>query len=157
MYLPRRRNRAEKQVVAVECSRPHAANDFSLSQYGNREYSCSIPCGRRSYCRRAGGAYVGGLYELEPTWSDCAPTVHQAALAELKRTSLDRPISLRLVQTDGAPLPGEIRQDLQQILHIPVLNDYGMSETGPIATDAFFRATAFQTRRGARAGLRSLF
>lgn len=98
-------------------------------------------------------AYVGWLYELEPTWYDCAPTVHQAALAELKRTSLDRPISLRLVQSSGAPLPGEIRQDLEQILHIPVLNDYGMSETGPIATDAFLPRDRIPNSAGRSCGL----
>ena len=81
-------------------------------------------------------AYSRWLDELKPTWYDCAPTVHQAALAQLKGKPPTQPISLRFVQSAGAPLPVEVRQELEQILRVPVLNDYGMTETGPIATDA---------------------
>lgn len=98
-------------------------------------------------------AFVRWLYELRPTWYDCSPTIHQAVLAELKRTSLGRPISLRLVQSAGAPLPGEIRRGLQQILQVPVLNDYGMSETGPIATDAFLSRDGISNTAGRSCGL----
>ena len=81
--------------------------------------------------------YSRWLDELRPTWYDCAPTVHQAALAQLKVKPPYQPASLRFVQSAGAPLPVEVRQELEQILGVPVLNDYGMTETGPIATDAF--------------------
>jgi acyl-CoA synthetase (AMP-forming)/AMP-acid ligase II/thioesterase domain-containing protein len=81
-------------------------------------------------------AYSRWLEELRPTWYDCAPTVHQAALAQLRGRPPSHPVSLRFVQSAGAPLPGEVRQELEQILRVRVLNDYGMTETGPIATDA---------------------
>jgi acyl-CoA synthetase (AMP-forming)/AMP-acid ligase II/thioesterase domain-containing protein len=82
-------------------------------------------------------AYLDWLRELRPTWYDCAPTVHQAALKELNRKPPENPPSLRFVQSAGAPLPNEVRQGLEQVLRVPVFNDYGMTEACPIATDAF--------------------
>lgn len=98
-------------------------------------------------------AYLDWLRELRPTWYDCAPTVHQAALAQLRRIPFDRPISLRFVQAAGAPLPGEVRQELEQILHVPVLNDYGMTEACPIATDAFLPGGPVPNSAGRSCGL----
>lgn len=97
--------------------------------------------------------YLRWLSELGPTWYDCSPTVHQAALAQLKRTPLDRSISIRFVQSAGAPLPSEVRQELEQILSVPVLNDYGMTETGPIATDAFLPYERIPNSAGRSCGL----
>ncbi len=98
-------------------------------------------------------AYLRWLDELRPTWYDCAPTVHQAALAQLKRKPPINPIPLRFVQSAGAPLPGEVRQELEQILRIRVLNDYGMTETGPIATDAFIPGDRVPGSVGRSSGL----
>ncbi len=50
-------------------------------------------------------AYLGWLRDLEPTWYDCSPTVHQAALAQLEAKPIEQPVSLRFVQSAGAPLP----------------------------------------------------
>ena len=97
--------------------------------------------------------YLRWLSELGPNWYDCSPTVHQAALAQLKRTPLDRSISIRFVQSAGAPLPSEVRQELEQILSVPVLNDYGMTETGPIATDAFLPYERIPNSAGRSCGL----
>ncbi|MGB8029887.1 MAG: AMP-binding protein [Terracidiphilus sp.] len=82
-------------------------------------------------------AYTRWLSNLRPTWYDCAPTVHQAVFAQLQRTPLQNPVPLRFVQSAGAPLPGEVRQGLEQLLQVPVFNDYGMTEACAIATDAF--------------------
>jgi oxalate---CoA ligase len=98
-------------------------------------------------------AYLRWLDDLRPTWYDCAPTVHQAALAQLKLTPPSYPISLRFVQSAGAPLPGEVRQELEQILGVPVLNDYGMTETGPIASDAFISGDRIPNSVGRSCGL----
>jgi acyl-CoA synthetase (AMP-forming)/AMP-acid ligase II/acyl carrier protein len=81
--------------------------------------------------------YLRWIRDLKPTWYDCAPAVHQAALAQLKANPIGLPYSLRLVQSAGAPLHLTVKQEIEQILQVPVLNDYGMTETGPIATDAF--------------------
>lgn len=82
-------------------------------------------------------AYLRWLNDLRPTWYDCAPTVHQAALGQLLQTAPQMPLSLRFIQSAGAPLPGRTRQELEQLLRIPVFNDYGMTEACAIATDAF--------------------
>lgn len=97
--------------------------------------------------------YSRWLDELRPTWYDCAPTVHQAALAQLKVKPPYQPTSLRFVQSAGAPLPVEVRQELEQILGVPVLNDYGMTETGPIATDAFIPSDRIPNSVGRSSGL----
>ena len=97
--------------------------------------------------------YSRWLDELRPTWYDCAPTVHQAALTQLRIKPPSHPTSLRFVQSAGAPLNGEIRQELQQILHVPVFNDYGMTETGPIATDAFISGDLIPDSVGRSCGL----
>ena len=81
--------------------------------------------------------YLRWLNDLRPTWYDCAPTVHQAALVQLMRTPPQMPVSLRFIQSAGAPLPVHTRQGLEQLLQIPVFNDYGMTEACAIATDAF--------------------
>lgn len=98
-------------------------------------------------------AYSRWLDELRPTWYDCAPTVHQAALAQLKGNPPTQPISLRFVQSAGAPLPGQVRQELEQILGVRVLNDYGMTETGPIATDAITPGDRVEESAGRSSGL----
>ena len=82
-------------------------------------------------------AYLRWLDDLGPTWYDCAPTVHQAALAQLMRTPPRVPVSLRFVQSAGSPLPDSIREGLERLLQIPVFNDYGMTEACAIATNAF--------------------
>jgi oxalate---CoA ligase len=97
--------------------------------------------------------YLHWLDELRPTWYDCSPTVHQAALEKLKQERPNKPISLRFIQSAGAPLPGNVMQDLEQILEVPVLSDYGMTETGPIASDAFLPGSRVPGSVGRTSGL----
>jgi acyl-CoA synthetase (AMP-forming)/AMP-acid ligase II/thioesterase domain-containing protein len=80
-------------------------------------------------------AYVSWLNRLKPTWYVCAPIVHQAALVELKREKIDRPVSLRFLESAGAPLNEEIRRELEQILGVPLLNVYGANEAQYIARE----------------------
>jgi acyl carrier protein len=97
--------------------------------------------------------YLRWLNDLRPTWYDCSPTVHQAALTQLKAAPPNRPTSLRFVQSAGAPLPDQVRQELEEILGVPVFNDYGMTETGPIATDAFISTGRIPNSAGRSCGL----
>ena len=83
------------------------------------------------------GAYMRWLGDLRPTWYDCAPTIHQAALERLKGARATPPFSLRFLQSAGSRLPNDVRDGLETILHVPVFNDYGMTEACPIAMDAF--------------------
>jgi thioesterase domain-containing protein/acyl carrier protein len=98
-------------------------------------------------------AYLRWLDDLRPTWYDCVPTVHQAALECLKQKQPDNAISLRFVQSAGAPLPSEVLHELEQLLRVHVLSDYGMTETGPIATDAFLQGDRVPDSVGRTSGL----
>src|ERR1700722_12119437 len=98
-------------------------------------------------------AFVRWLDDLRPTWYDCAPAVHQAALAQLKTNPPNRPVSLRFVQSAGAPLPSDIREQLEQKLQIPVFNDYGMTEACPIVMDAFLLGGRIANSAGRSCGM----
>ena len=78
-------------------------------------------------------AYVRWLNQLKPTWYVCAPIVHQASLAALREGVIDRPVSLRFLESAGAPLNREVRQGLEEILGVPVLNVYGANEVQYVA------------------------
>jgi acyl-CoA synthetase (AMP-forming)/AMP-acid ligase II/thioesterase domain-containing protein/acyl carrier protein len=98
-------------------------------------------------------AYRRWLSDLKPTWYDCSPTIHQAALTQLRAGPIDHPTSLRFVQSAGAPLPTEVREELEHILDISVFNDYGMTEACPIAMDAFIPGARVPNSAGRSCGL----
>ncbi|MGO8760093.1 MAG: AMP-binding protein [Terracidiphilus sp.] len=98
-------------------------------------------------------SYLRWLRELKPTWYGCAPAVHQAALAQLLRDPPQPPLSLRFLQSAGAPLPAAVRNGLEEILQIPVFNDYGMTEACPIAVDAFLPGGRVPNSAGRSCGL----
>ena len=80
-------------------------------------------------------SYLHWLKSLKPTWYVCSPAVHQASLAPLKVTLPTSPLSLRLLQSAGAPLPNSLRDELEQALGVPVLNGYGATEAHYIAIE----------------------
>jgi oxalate---CoA ligase len=98
-------------------------------------------------------AYLGWLSGLKPTWYACAPAIHQAALLRLTRDLRETPATLRFIQSTGAPLAGDVRQRLEDILRIPVFNDYGMTEACPIASDAFLPGERVSGSVGRSCGL----
>lgn len=80
-------------------------------------------------------SYSSWLNKLRPTWYICAPTVHHAALSQLKVAPPRRPLSLRFIESSFAPLPEELREEIEQILGVPLLTQYGATEAGIIASD----------------------
>jgi len=98
-------------------------------------------------------AYSSWIHDLRPTWYDCAPTVHRAALVELKKAPLKAPTSLRFLLSAGAPLPQEVKVELEQMLGVPMFNDYGATEAGPIASDAFLDGPRIPDSVGRTCGL----
>ena len=82
-------------------------------------------------------AYSSWLERLRPTWYDCAPAVHEAVLAQLTAAPPQSPTSLRFIQSAGSALQPSTKRALQDILRVPVFNDYGMTEACPIAVDAY--------------------
>jgi len=93
------------------------------------------------------------LEDLQPTWYDCAPALHKAALSELKNAPPRLPVSLRFVQSAGAALPSETKKAIEDVLQIPVFNDYGMTEACPIAVDAYQTPTPVEGSAGRTCGL----
>ena len=73
------------------------------------------------------------LREFEPTWYTCGPTMHRALLSEINRSGR-APDSLRFVRSAGAPLLVELQKELSASLQVPVLDVYGLSETGGVAS-----------------------
>ncbi len=89
----------------------------------------------------APAALYNALELLGPTWYTCGPTMHRAMLGEIQRSGRALPRSLRFVRSAGAPLTPALYEELRSTLQVPVLNVYGLSETGGIASTALDRAT----------------
>ena len=81
-------------------------------------------------------SYPRWLDELRPTWYTCAPAIHQAVATLMERRPLKQPVPLRFVRSSGAAFTVELARNLSRVLGVPVLNGYGMSETGAITSDA---------------------
>jgi oxalate---CoA ligase len=76
------------------------------------------------------------LGALRPTWYSAGPTLH---LAVAEKAQLHPDIRamhcLRFVSSAGARITGQVRDDLQNALGIPVLEHYGSSETAQISSN----------------------
>jgi acyl-CoA synthetase (AMP-forming)/AMP-acid ligase II/thioesterase domain-containing protein/acyl carrier protein len=76
------------------------------------------------------------LTALMPTWYSAAPTLHLSILERLEaHAGAKRKHSLRFVLTGGASPPQKVREGLQSILGVPMLDRYGASETQLISTN----------------------
>ena len=82
--------------------------------------------------------FVWWLDLLRPTWYTCGPTMHRALCSLLEGVAPHapglRPHSLRFVRSIGAPLSPGLAAHLTQVLGAPVLNGYGMTETGVVTS-----------------------
>ena len=75
---------------------------------------------------------------LAPTWYSAGPTLHLAVLEKARnRPDALTLHSLRFISAAGAALPRAVREEMESVLGIPVLEYYGTSETtGPIAVNS---------------------
>lgn len=66
------------------------------------------------------------------TWYSAVPTIHQLLLARMERSGgSERPAGaefLRFIRSCSAPLSAEIMQRMEEVLGVPVLEAYGMTE-----------------------------
>ncbi|HWL87786.1 MAG TPA: acyl--CoA ligase [Polyangiaceae bacterium] len=73
--------------------------------------------------------FLSLIENFSPTWYSAVPTMHQMVLARIAR-HLDvvqkRP--LRFIRSSSAPMPGVVRERLEQAFLAPVLDSYGMTE-----------------------------
>ncbi len=76
------------------------------------------------------------FHELRPTWYSAGPALHRAVLDHAKRiANVQAMHMLRFVLSGGAPFPGNVREELQRVLRVPVLEHYGSSEAAQIAAN----------------------
>jgi acyl-CoA synthetase (AMP-forming)/AMP-acid ligase II len=72
------------------------------------------------------------LKTYRPTFYSAGPAVHRAILRELKKVPPEelRGHSLRFIRSASAALSDQVRDELEQVLGIPLIESYGMSEVG---------------------------
>jgi acyl-CoA synthetase (AMP-forming)/AMP-acid ligase II len=73
--------------------------------------------------------------ELKPTWFSASPTTHLAISKMLDSSFSGLKHHLRMAIAGGARLPEDVRSSLQRRLVIPILSEYGMTETSQISAN----------------------
>ena len=78
---------------------------------------------------------IGILKEHRPTIYSAGPALHAGILREMKKRPKDEliPNSLRYIRTGTGALPSHVREELESLLDVPVIEAYGMSEAGSLA------------------------
>jgi len=78
--------------------------------------------------------FVEWLEEFRPTWYTAVPSIHQAillrAVDEKGRVSQS---PLRFIRSSSAPLPATMLEELENTFNAPVIESYGLTESGMIA------------------------
>jgi acyl-CoA synthetase (AMP-forming)/AMP-acid ligase II/thioesterase domain-containing protein len=81
--------------------------------------------------------FMAWLEEFRPTWYTAGPALHSSILPLAQRhKDVLRRFPLRFVRSIGAPLPPELQAQLEDALEAPVLNGYGMTETGLVTSNS---------------------
>jgi oxalate---CoA ligase len=72
------------------------------------------------------------LEDFRPSCYPATPALHRAILQELKKIPRGelKTHSLRIIKSASAALPGPVRDELEQVLGVPLVETYGMSEVG---------------------------
>lgn len=72
------------------------------------------------------------IREFQPTWFTAAPTIHQAVFEWALRQPEKPPASsLRFVRSASAPMPPTLIRKIEQVLGVPFIEAYGMTEAAP--------------------------
>jgi acyl-CoA synthetase (AMP-forming)/AMP-acid ligase II len=80
-----------------------------------------------------GARFVDWLDQFKPTYFSANPTVLASMLDALAQREPAAPRSLRFVRSGSNALPAAVQHRLESALGIPVIQGYGMTETGHIA------------------------
>jgi oxalate---CoA ligase len=75
--------------------------------------------------------FFGWLKEFRPTWYSAAPSFHQSILARAKAAHPEIVPTLRLIRTGSAHLPMVAFRELEKVFNAPVIEFWGLSESGP--------------------------
>jgi acyl-CoA synthetase (AMP-forming)/AMP-acid ligase II/acyl carrier protein len=73
------------------------------------------------------------MEEFAPTWYTASPAMHRAILdvAPSARDVISTH-RLRFIRTSAAPCPVTVADELERCFGVPVVNHYGLTETGPL-------------------------
>ena len=88
----------------------------------------------------AGEDIVTWLEQLEPTYYSAGPTLQRLVLDRVQARRRAPATRLRLIQTGGAPLAASAQGELEAALGVPLLDAYGLSETGQLASNGWATA-----------------
>jgi acyl-CoA synthetase (AMP-forming)/AMP-acid ligase II/acyl carrier protein len=76
--------------------------------------------------------FFGWLEEFRPTWYAAVPTMHESLLARARAAGLQPPRVLRFLRSSSSRLSEAAREGLEALFGAPVLESYGITETGMI-------------------------
>jgi acyl-CoA synthetase (AMP-forming)/AMP-acid ligase II/thioesterase domain-containing protein len=86
--------------------------------------------------RKADADIVDWLVDLQPTWYHGGQTFFMDVLERVqKRQGMPLRHRLRFIRAGGAPLSATVRQRIEEVFGVPVLEAYGLSEAGIVATN----------------------
>jgi oxalate---CoA ligase len=80
-----------------------------------------------------GESFVAWLEAFEPTYYSGSPTIQRALIDELEQRGGAMRSTLRFILSASAALPASLGSRLEEMLGVPVLQGYGMTETGIVA------------------------
>ena len=78
--------------------------------------------------------FEGWVRDFEPTWYACGPATHRAILANLSPGFSAARTKLRFVRSGGSMLTVELFREIGERMGLPVLNGYGLTETGALTS-----------------------
>ncbi len=76
---------------------------------------------------------VAQLERLQPTYMWASPAVYAAVLEALRSRKSAVTACLRFLRSGGSALPAALQENLEAAFGVPVMQGYGMTETGVIA------------------------
>jgi len=78
--------------------------------------------------------FFSWMEDYRPTWYSGGPTLHRAVLDLVATSGRQPPASLRFVRSTGAVMEEPLRLRVEAALGVPVVEGYGLTETGSVAS-----------------------
>ena len=78
--------------------------------------------------------FLSWLDECRPTWYTAVPALHRTIATLLREQKATAPPGLRFVRSIGAALPADLLAEVEETLRVPVIEGYGLTETGAVTT-----------------------